>query len=449
MTNQDGIITYINDRVVDISQYATDELIGQHVDVFNSSFHPQSFFQEMWSTIRSGKTWRGEVKSQKKNGDLYWLDKSITPFLTASGQPFQYISTATDISTQVGAVTRLEQNRKFLHSIVDALGDGVYVLDLQGQLLSLNKEGELMLGWQESELLHVNFHNAVHHTRYDGTPFKTVDCTIHQSLLGRAFRKEEDYFIRKDGSFLQISLVTSPLMDGQDIIGSVAVFRDNSQREKQLSELENTCSAALESSRLKSEFLANMSHEIRTPMSAIVGMNDLLMDTSLTDEQYGFSQIVKESSISLLALINDILDFSKIEAGKIDIEEIDFSPVTVVEGTAELMAGLAYEKELSLVTYIAPNIPNMLKGDPGRLRQMLLNLINNALKFTEDGEVVVKTTIKSETDDTVTICFAVSDTGIGLSPKGQEHLFDPFTQAAQWCYEIWWDRAWVWRLVNA
>ncbi|MBF0195689.1 MAG: PAS domain S-box protein, partial [Magnetococcales bacterium] len=429
VTNQDGIIAYVNDRVAEISQYSKEELVGQHLDIFNSGYHPKSFAKEMWSTIRNGKTWHGEVKKRKKNGEFYWVDESITPFLTASGQPFQYISTATDISEQISSIARLEDNRKFLHSIVDALGDGIYVLDLQGQLLSLNKEGEELLGFKESELLHKNFHKAVHHTRRDGTPFKTSDCTIHQSLLGRAFRKEEDYFIRKDGSFLPISLVTSPLMDGANIIGSAAIFRDNSQREKQLSELEETCAAALESSRLKSEFLANMSHEIRTPMSAIVGMNDLLMDTNLSDEQFGFSQIVKESSISLLALINDILDFSKIEAGKIDIEEIDFSPVTVVEGAAELMAGLAYEKELSLVTYIDPQLPNILKGDPGRLRQMLLNLINNALKFTEYGEVVVRATIESESDNNVSVLFSVSDTGIGLSINGRKQLFEPFTQA--------------------
>ncbi|MBF0358581.1 MAG: PAS domain S-box protein [Magnetococcales bacterium] len=428
VTDQNGLITYVNDQVVELSQYSKKELLGKSLDIFNANFHPKSFFKEMWRTVRNGKTWRGEVKNCKKNGDFFWVDESITPFLTSSGQPFQYISTGTDITEQVSTVIRLEQNRKFLHSIVDSLGDGVYVLDLQGQLLSLNAEGERLLGWKESELLNTNFHNAVHHTRRDGTPFKTVDCTIHQSLLGRTFRKEEDYFICKDGSFLPISLVTSPLMDGNDIIGSVAIFRDNLQRVKRRAELEQACASAIESSRLKSEFLANMSHEIRTPMSAIVGMNDLLMDTDLNDEQYGFAQIVKESSISLLALINDILDFSKIEAGKVDIEEINFSPVTVVEGAAELMAGLAYEKELSLVTYIDPNIPNILRGDPGRLRQMLLNLINNALKFTEYGEVVVRATIASETETNVTINFAVSDTGIGLSTESREHLFDPFTQ---------------------
>jgi two-component system, sensor histidine kinase and response regulator len=424
-----GLISYVNKKVVETSQYSMEELTGQHLDIFNSGFHPKSFIKEMWRTIRSGKSWHGEMKKRKKNGDFYWVDETITPFLTASGQPFQYISTSTDISEQICSIERLEQNRKFLHSIVDAIGDGIYVLGMQGQLLSMNAEGERLLGWQESDLLHTNFHQAVHHTRRDGTPFKTVDCTIHQSLLGRAFRKEEDYFIRKDGTFLPISFVTSPITDDQEIIGSVAIFRDNSQREKQQTELASTCATAVESSRLKSEFLANMSHEIRTPMSAIVGMNDLLIDTNLTDEQYGFAQIVKESSISLLALINDILDFSKIEAGKIDIEEIDFSPVTVVEGAAELLAGLASEKELSLVTYIAPNIPNVLKGDPGRLRQMLLNLLNNALKFTEEGEVVVRASIESETDAHVIIRFSVRDTGIGLSKSGREHLFDPFTQA--------------------
>ena len=430
-TNPQGSITYINDLAINISLYSRKELLDSRVSIFNSDFHPDSFFDEMWRVISSGKVWHGEVRNRKKNGDFFWAKTTITPFLTTSGKPFQYISTATDITEHVLNVIRLEENRQYLHSIVDAIGEGIYVLDVQGQLLSLNIEGERLLGWKEHELLHTNFHDAVHHTRKDGSPFKTADCTIHQSLLGRTFRKEEDYLICRDGSFLPVAIVTSPITNGTKIIGSVAIFQDRSLRKKQLEDLESSCAIAEESSRRKSEFLANMSHEIRTPMNAIVGMNDLLMDTNLSEEQLGFAQIVKESSISLLALINDILDFSKIEAGKIDIEEIDFSPVTVVEGSAELLAGLAGEKKLSLVTYISPDIPNTLKGDPGRLRQMLLNLINNALKFTYSGEVVVWVVIASESANEIIIRFSITDTGIGLSTEGRAQLFNPFTQIVQ------------------
>ncbi|MBF0448625.1 MAG: PAS domain S-box protein [Magnetococcales bacterium] len=429
VTNPDGIITYVNDRVVETAHYSHDELIGRPLDFLSKNNHSESFFEDMWRLVRSGKAWQGELQSQKKNGDFFWTESTISPFLTEAGEPFQYILTATDISEQIQAISRLEKNRRYLFQVSDTLGEGLYVLDLQGQLISLNKEGERLLGWKESELIHTNFHDAVHHTHPDGSPFRTSDCTIHQSLLGRPFRKNEDHFIRKDGTLLPVSHVTSPLKDGKEIIGSVAVFRDNSPWQRQRLELETARNLAEESSRRKSEFLANMSHEIRTPMNAIVGMNDLLMDTNLTNEQYGFSQIVKESSFSLLALINDILDFSKIEAGKIDIEEVNFSPITVVEGSAKLMAGFASEKELSLVTFISPKIPPTLRGDPGRLRQMLLNLISNALKFTEEGEVAVRATLKSETKKKVTVRFAVTDTGIGLSKKGRERLFDPFTQA--------------------
>ncbi len=253
----EGKISYVNRKMVEVSQFPKTELTGATLDILNSGFHPKSFYKEMWRTIRSGKTWHGEVKKRKKSGEFFWVDETITPFLTASGEPFQYISTATETTQQVLSIERLEQNRKFLNSIIDAIGDGLYVLGQQGQLLSLNKEGEQLLGWQESELLHTNFHEAVHHTRRDGSVFKTVDCTIHQSLLGRAFRKEEDYFIKKDGSFLPVSLVTTPLIDGQEIIGSVAIFRDNSQIEKRQTELESSRASAMESSRLKSEFLAN------------------------------------------------------------------------------------------------------------------------------------------------------------------------------------------------
>ncbi|MBF0215050.1 MAG: response regulator, partial [Magnetococcales bacterium] len=169
----------------------------------------------------------------------------------------------------------------------------------------------------------------------------------------------------------------------------------------------------------------------RTPMNAIVGMNDLLMDTPLNEEQLEFAEIVRDSSRSLLALINDILDFSKIEAGKIDIERIDFSLLTVVEGAAELLAPQAHDKGISLMTHVSSRIPQALIGDPGRLRQMLLNLLGNAIKFTEDGEVTLRVTLEGESRDQVMVHFSVSDTGIGLEldEKEAKRLFEPFTQA--------------------
>ena len=236
---------------------------------------------------------------------------------------------------------------------------------------------------------------------------------FERALAGEVVSEPEDALAREDGSTVFMRWTVHPWRDAHGKVAGVVLAVQS------IDVLVRARQAALEGSRLKSEFLANMSHEIRTPMNGVIGMTRLLLDTPLTAEQREYAEVIDQSGRALLEIINDILDFSKIEAGRIDLEHVDFDLRRAVREVLGSLAEAAHAKGLELLCLIRHDVPNALRGDPGRLRQVLTNLVGNAVKFTEKGEVVLRVTLDETADDAALVRFEVRDTGIGIAGELQ------------------------------
>ena len=430
MTDRDGNINYANDRFCEISGYSHEEMIGQNHRIVNSGVHSQEFFTGMWQTISSGRVWNGEVCNRSRDGSLYWVAATIVPFLDAAGQPYQYIAIRTDISGQKRLETELEASRHFLLSTMDTLGEGVYTLDVEGKCVFVNREAERLLGWSREEMEGRNLHDIIHFQTADGTPLLHHECAPQLAVQkGETYRSEQEYFTRKGGTVFPISLIASPLLESGRVTGSVAAFQDITLRKRIAGDLLQAKEAAEEASRAKSEFLATMSHEIRTPMNGVIGMTELALDTDLTALQREYLNVVKSSADSLLTVINDILHFSRIEAGKLDLESIPFRLSDTVGTSIKALAVRAEQKGIELVYEVTREVPEVLLGDPGRLRQVLVNLVGNAIKFSSRGEVAIRAELSEHRGTEVLVHFSVKDQGIGIPVEKQQLIFEAFTQA--------------------
>ncbi len=324
----------------------------------------------------------------------------------------------------------LAQTEERTRLLLGAVGDGIIGMDIDGMITFVNPVVSVLLGYAEDELLGQAFHALAHYAYPDGTVFPILECSMHlTSRDGMTRTVDNEVLWRKDGTAIPVEYSTTPIYKDDKITGKVTVFRDITERKAADDAIRLAKEVAEEATKAKSDFLANMSHEIRTPMNAIIGMSHLALQTDLTTKQRNYIEKVDSASKNLLGIINDILDFSKIEAGKMSMEKVDFYLEDVMEHLADLSVIKAQDKGLELLFDIDTDVPTALIGDPLRLGQVIINLVNNAIKFTEKGEITFGVHKLADEADGLRLRFDVRDTGIGLTEAQRNKLFSAFSQA--------------------
>jgi two-component system, sensor histidine kinase and response regulator len=430
----EGIIRFVNPAACQMLGYAADELLGRPAHATFHHHYPdgRNYPREqcpMWVAITEGKSAHVEDECLwRKDGSALPVEYRATP-MSKDGVVVGCVVSFTDVTERKASEQRLRETEQYYRGVLERAPDGILVVDVDGAIAMANAQCEKLFGYSRDEIIGQKVEILVPDAIRPQHP--ELRARFHDAPSTRAMgAKSELHARRKDGSLLPVDIGLSPLPARKDASIQVAVsIRDITERKQAEIELKAAKQKAEEATRMKSLFLANMSHEIRTPMNAIIGLSHLALQTPLSSKQRDYLSKVHNAGTSLLAIVNDILDFSKIEAGRLDLETTDFRLDDVITSVTTVTGQKATDKGLELLANVAPGIPQFLLGDPLRLGQILTNLVNNAVKFTERGEIVVSVSLLQQTGAKCQLKFAVRDSGIGMTKEQSAKLFQPFTQA--------------------
>jgi|GEM_PF-5902582 len=426
--------TIFNHRWAEIIGYTLEELQPTSIETWIQLTHPDDLqaSQKVLNRVlnRADEHYEAEIRMRHKRGHWVWvMDRGKVTKWGEKGEALYMSGTHTEISIRKKTELALTASEAKIRLILNTINQGIYVVNLQGYIISVNHAACKLLGFTEKELLGKVDHFMFHHTHQDGSPYEREHCPILRALQTQCeSRINNEVFWHRNGQSFPVEYSVNPLFADQEYQGSVIVFTDISERKQYEASLHDALELAHANTQAKSEFLANMSHEIRTPMNGVIGMVNLMLDEELPDVQLQRARIIKQSAESLLYIINDILDFSKIESGKLNIETIPFDLSKLLHQAAHTLSLRVEEKGLEFICLLSPLAHHLYLGDPNRLQQVLYNLVGNAVKFTESGHISVDCTLQPDTEDSVLARFEVADTGVGLKIADKEKLFDRFTQ---------------------
>ena len=418
--------TYLNRAWEDFTHFQVSESLGRPaVEFIPEEDRPR--FIELFRSLLEGEaeSARSEVRYLTRSGQSRWAELVVRVLKDASGKVTGFAGSATDMHDRRQAEEQLRDQLRFVQDLIEVIPNPIYFKDPEGKYIGFNKAFGTFFGIKRQAWIGKTLFDllppeeAAWHQEQDEKLMREGGVQIHEAELHDRNGQAHDALYHK-------TLFNKS--DGSPA-GVLGIITDITERKHFEAELLRAKVTAEMANRAKSDFLANMSHEIRTPMNAIIGMTDLVLDTPLAAEQAEYLRMVKSSADALLTIINEILDFSKIEAGKLDLEKIPFSLRDGVGMSVRTLSQRAIEKGLDLRYEVHCCVPDSLSGDPHRLRQVLINLISNALKFTAKGEVVVSVRPLEVRGETATLAFSVRDTGIGIDAEKQKLIFDAFSQA--------------------
>ena len=418
-----GAITEWNEAAERLFGWSRTEAIGRHSDILvpqRNAERSRTFVAEMLQGA-TGRVFVRTITLRRRDGHEFPATVSALARATSAGRR---LVLRADVVSSLADRARGRETERYL-AILNQIGDGCSVVDLRGNYLFANDAFCRMFNYEKSELIGSNFTSATGEERV--ALIRKLYAEVYRT--GETGQLEYQVFPKGRATMFVDQTVSLERDAGGQPVGFVGITRDCTARKLAEQDADRARQTAEEASRAKSEFLANMSHEIRTPMNGIIGMATLALDGPLNDDQTECIATVKSSAESLLTILNDILDFAKIESRKLNLERIPFSPRDVMAAAVQPFGFQAREKQIVLLVDVAPEVPPSLLGDPTRLRQVVTNLVGNALKFTERGSVSVSISAEPAASGTAALHLRVTDTGIGIAAGKCTQIFDAFTQA--------------------